>query len=220
MWDRKLPLRILWYYLGLSIMTAGYAMVIRPGLGAAPWDIFHLGLSGQTEVPLSLVIQLTGLVIVLLNWSLKIKPSLGMVLNMLSVGPILTSMLGLLQVPQNLAGRWIMLVAGILVCGFGTALYISADMGPGPRDGLMVGLTRRFGLPVSIIKNGIDVTVALLGWQMGGPLGLGTVVVALSLGPSMQLGIYLVARLARFDLLAGFVPPVSLKPTLPQEGLG
>jgi uncharacterized protein len=213
MWDRKLPLRILWYYLGLSIMTAGYAMVIRPGLGAAPWDIFHLGLSGQTEVPLSLVIQPTGLVIVLLNWSLKIKPSLGMVLNMLSVGPILTSMLGLLQVPQNLAGRWIMLVAGILVCGFGTALYISADMGPGPRDGLMVGLTRRFGLPVSIIKNGIDVTVALLGWQMGGPLGLGTVVVALSLGPSMQLGIYLVARLARFDLLAGFVRPVSLKRT-------
>ncbi|HYF81187.1 MAG TPA: membrane protein [Symbiobacteriaceae bacterium] len=213
MWDRKLPLRILWYYLGLIIMTAGYAMVIRPGLGAAPWDIFHLGLSGQTEVPLSLVIQLTGLVIVLLNWSLKIKPSLGMVLNMLSVGPILTSMLGLLQVPQNLAGRWIMLVAGILVCGFGTALYISADMGPGPRDGLMVGLTRRFGLPVSIIKNGIDVTVSLLGWQMGGPLGLGTVVVALSLGPSMQLGIYLVARLARFDLLAGFVRPVSLKRT-------
>lgn len=213
MWDRKLPLRILWYYLGLVIMTAGYAMVIRPGLGAAPWDIFHLGLSGQTGVSLSRVIQLTGLAIVLLNWSLKIKPSLGMVLNMLSVGPILTSMLGLLQVPQSIAGRWVMLAAGILVCGFGTALYISADMGPGPRDGLMVGLTRRFGLPVSIIKNGIDITVALLGWRMGGPLGLGTIVVALSLGPSMQLGMHLVARLARLDLLAGFVRPVSLKRT-------
>lgn len=210
-WDRKLPLKLLWYYIGLTIMAAGFAMIIKPGLGAAPWDIFHLGVNGQTGLPLSRVIQLVGLLIVLVNWALKIKPSLGMVLNMLSVGPILTSIMGLLEVPQTLPGRWIMLAAGILICGFGTALYISADMGPGPRDGLMVGLTRRFGLPVSLIKNGIDVTVAFLGWLMGGPLGLGTVVVALSLGPSIQWGMALVVRLARLGPLATFVRPVSLK---------
>lgn len=210
-WDRTLVYRLLWYYLGLTVVVFGYALVIKPGLGAAPWDIFHLGVSGRSGVALSLVIQLTGLMIILLNWRLSIRPSIGMVLNMLSVGPILTSMLGGLEVPQTLAGRWVMLLVGILVAGFGTALYISADMGPGPRDGMMVGLTRRFGLPVGVIKNGIDVTVALLGWLLGGPLGVGTVVVALGLGPSIQFGMSLVARLARLGPLSGFVRPVSLK---------
>ncbi|HWI66349.1 MAG TPA: membrane protein [Symbiobacteriaceae bacterium] len=210
-WDRTLLYKLLWYYLGLFVVCIGYALVIKPGLGAAPWDIFHLGISGRTGVKLSLVIQLTGLVIILLNWRLAIRPSIGMVLNMLSVGPILTSILGVLQVPQTLAGRWVMLAAGILVAGFGTALYISADMGPGPRDGMMVGLTRRFGLPVGVIKNGIDVTVALLGWLLGGPLGVGTVFVALGLGPSVQLGMGLVARIAQIGPLSGFVRPVSLK---------
>lgn len=210
-WDRRLIYKVLWYYLGLVVVSLGYALVIKPGLGAAPWDIFHIGLSSRTGVPLSLVIQLTGLMIITLNWRLEIRPSIGMVLNMLSVGPILTSILSLLQVPQTLAGRWAMLLAGILICGFGTALYISADLGPGPRDGMMVGLTRRLGLPVGLVKNGIDVIVTLLGWLLGGPLGLGTVVVALTLGPSIQFGMSLVVRIAKLPPLTGFVRPVSLK---------
>lgn len=210
-WDRKLPLRLLWFYLGILILSAGFAMVIRPGLGAAPWDIFHLGLSGRTAISLSLVIQLTGLAIILLNWALSIRPSTGMVLNFLSIGPILTSILNLLPIPQTLAGRWLMLIAGTLICGFGTALYISADMGPGPRDGLMVGLTRRFGLPVSVIKNTMDLTIAMVGWWLGGPLGAGTIAVALGLGPSVQWGMSLVTRLAQWQPLATFVRPVSLK---------
>ncbi|HYF91297.1 MAG TPA: hypothetical protein VD969_03520 [Symbiobacteriaceae bacterium] len=206
-----MPLRLLWFYLGLVTTCAGIAMVIKPGIGAAPWDIFHLGVAGRSGIPLSLVIQLIGVMIILLDWSLKIRPSIGMVLNMLSVGPILSSILNLLEVPQTLPGRWLMLAAGVLVFGFGTAMYISADMGPGPRDGLMVGLTRRFGLPVAVIKNGIDVTVALVGWALGGPLGLGTVIVALSIGPSVQFGMSLIARMARLRPFAGFVRPVSLK---------
>ena len=210
-WDRKLPLRLLWFYLGILILSAGFALVIKPGLGAAPWDILHIGLSGRTAISLSLIIQLTGLAIILLNWALSIRPSIGMVLNFLSIGPILTSILNLLPIPQTLPGRWLMLIAGILICGFGTALYISADMGPGPRDGLMVGLTRRFGLPVSVIKNTMDLSIALVGWWLGGPLGAGTIVVALGLGPSVQWGMSLVARMARWQPLATFVRPVSLK---------
>lgn len=208
-----MPLRLLWYYLGLVVVSSGYALVIKPGLGAAPWDIFHLGVNGRVGIPLALTVQLTGLIIILLDWSLAIRPSVGMILNMLSVGPILSSILSLLPLPTTPAGKWLMLLFGILVVGIGTALYISADMGPGPRDGLMVGLTRRLGLPVAVIKNGIDLTVALAGWWLGGPLGLGTVVVALTIGPSIQFGMGLVVRLSTYKPFSGFVRPVSLKRT-------
>lgn len=209
--SENLLMRLLWFYVGLVIVTLGYALVILPGLGAAPWDIFHLGLNKQTDISLGLVILLTGAGLILLNWSLQIKPSLGMVLNMLSVGPMMQFMLGQLPVPDTDLGRWLMLPAGILVIGFGTALYVSADLGSGPRDGMMIGLTRKLGLPVAVIKNGIDVAVAATGWLLGGPLGLGTVIVALTLGPSVQLGMHAVEQIARFRPFSHFVRPVMLK---------
>lgn len=207
----RLTVQVLWYYVGLITVAAGYAMIIRPGLGAGPWDIFHLGVAGRTGFPLFAVIQGTGLLIILLNLTLGIRPTVGMILNMLSVGPILQVCLALLPLPLSLAGRVAMLVAGILIAGLGTALYVSADLGSGPRDGMMIGLTRRLGLPVGPVKNGIDVIVALLGWWLGGPLSWGTLLVVAGLGPSMQLGMAVVVRLATYRPFTLFVHPVSLK---------
>lgn len=206
------PLRqVLWFYLGLIVVVFGYALVIKAGVGAAPWDIFHLGVELQTGVQLRFVVQLTGVVIILLNMVLGIRPTLGMVLNMLSIGPLLQLLRSLIDQPSTPIGQWAMLFAGILIAGLGTALYVSADIGSGPRDGMMIGLTRQLGIPVGFVKNGIDVVVALLGWWLGGPLGLGTVVVALTLGPSVQLGMAAVARLATFSPFSSFVRPVVLK---------
>ncbi|MFZ5814515.1 MAG: YczE/YyaS/YitT family protein [Bacillota bacterium] len=203
--------RILWFYLGLAILSLGYSLVIAPMVGAAPWDIFHLGMAKQSGISLSLVIQLTGVVIILLNLALGIRPGVGMFLNMFSVGPMLQFLLQHLPMPDSLPGRWLMLGLGLFVIGVGTALYVSADLGPGPRDGLMIGLTRKTGLPVAVIKNSMDLAVAVTGWLLGGPLGLGTVAVALGIGPSIQFGMYLVARLATYRPFTGFVRPVALK---------
>lgn len=208
---------LLWFYVGLCTVVLGYALVITPALGAAPWDIFHLGLSRQTGLPLFLVLQMTGAVLILLNLALGIRPTVGMVLNMISVGPILQFYLSFMSTPESVVARIAMFVAGIFLAGLGTALYVSAGIGSGPRDGMMIGLTRRIGLPVSIVKNVIDVTVASGGWLLGGPLGVGTVVVALGLGPSIQIGMALVARLSTLSPFSTFVYPVSLKqPTLQQ----
>lgn len=211
--DRRLPVRLVWFYVGLLVMVAGYAMVIKAGLGATPWDIFHIGVQGRTGGDLGLIIQLTGVAIILLNMALGIRPTIGMLLNVLSVGPLLEVWLTLLPVPEVQPGRWLMLLAGILLSGVGTALYVSADIGSGPRDGMMIGVTRKLNLPVGVVKNGLDVVVALAGWWLGGPLGLGTVMVALGLGPAVQLGVYLVARLANVAPFSGFIRPVSLKRT-------
>ncbi len=209
------PLRylvsLLWFYLGLAICVLGYALVIRPGLGAAPWDIFHLGVAGQLGISLGYIVQGTGAAIIGLNLLLGIKPSVGTVLNMLSMGPVLQWLLTVLPAPDFVPARWLMFFSGILLAGLGTALYVSAGLGSGPRDGMMIGLTRKLGLPVGVIKNGIDLTVALAGWWLGGPLGLGTVVVALTLGPSVQLGVWLTARLADYPPFDRFVQPVTLQ---------
>jgi len=203
--------RILWFYVGLAVCSLGIALVIKPAVGAAPWDIFHLGVSARIGVAFSLVVQLTGVAIILLDLALGIKPGPGMFLNMLSVGPMVSLMLTLLPTPQALVSRWLMLALGILLSGIGTALYVSADLGPGPRDGFMIGLTRKTGLPVAVIKNAMDLVVALSGWLLGGPLGAGTLVVALGLGPAVQFGMYLVRRLAAYKPFTSFVRPVALK---------
>jgi uncharacterized membrane protein YczE len=208
---------VLLFYVGLCTVVLGYALVITPAFGAAPWDIFHLGLSGQTKLPLFLTVQMTGAVLVLLNLALGIRPTVGMMLNMISVGPILQFFLSFMSTPESVLARIAMLVAGIFLGGLGTALYVSAGIGSGPRDGMMIGLTRRIGLPVSVVKNVIDVAVASIGWFLGGPLGVGTIVVAIGLGPSIQLGMNLVTRLSTLSTFSTFVYPVNLKrPALEQ----
>jgi uncharacterized membrane protein YczE len=209
--SRQTLRQILWYYAGIIIMCLGYAMIIKPAVGAGPWDIFHLGIVHQTGIPLGFVVQLIGLAIVLLDMKLRIQPTLGMILNMITVGPIMSTLLALLPMPTLLITRWLMLLVGIFLAGLGTAWYVSAGIGSGPRDGLMIGLTQRINLPISIIKNGIDVTVALVGWAMGGPLGVGTVVVAIAMGPSVQVGLHLMAKLRTITWLEPLVQPVVLK---------
>jgi uncharacterized membrane protein YczE len=211
--SRQTLRQILWYYAGIIIMSFGYALIIKPTVGAGPWDIFHLGVVRQTGIPLGFVVQLVGLAIVLLNLKLRIQPTLGMILNMLTVGPIMSMLLTVIPMPTLLITRWSMLLVGIFLAGFGTAWYVSAGLGSGPRDGLMIGLTHRINLPISMIKNGIDVTAALIGWSMGGPLGLGTVVVAIAMGPSVQVGLHLMAKLRTITWLEPVVQPIVLKQT-------
>ncbi len=216
--------RLLWFFGGLFVAVSGFAMVITAGQGAGPWDIFHIGVQKSVnsylasaqlewEITLGLVVQVTGAVIILLNLLVGIRPTVGMVMNMLAVGPILDFVLGLLERPEALLARWSMLLVGILLAGLGTALYTSADLGAGPRDGLMIGLTRRLNVPVAIVRNGIELMAALLGWRLGGPLGLGTIVVALGLGPSVQFGMAVVARMASYSPFSAFVRPVQLRRT-------
>lgn len=203
--------KILWFFFGLVVTTIGYSSTIAAGVGAGPWDVFHLGAYTTLGIPLFLAVQGIGGILILVNLALGIRPTLGMVLNMTSVGPIMQFALQFYSIPSHPVGRWLMLASGVLIAGLGTALYASADLGTGPRDGMMIGLTRRLNLPIGIVKNAIDVLVATGGWLLGGPLGLGTVFVAITLGHSIALGMFLVRRLATISPFDRFVKPVSLK---------
>lgn len=204
-------LRLLWFYLGLIIMSAGIAATISAHVGAGPWDVFHVALSQLLPMTVGQAIVAVGLLVVGIGWLLGVRPFLGTVLNMICTGLLVDRCMPLMPHTTGYVAPWVLLLCGALLNGLGTGMYMGAALGAGPRDGLMVGLTRRFTWPVGAIRVSMEVTVALVGWWLGGPLGLGTVVLALILGPCTQLGITVMNWLAVWPVLGAFVEPVALK---------
>lgn len=182
----RLPERLLRLLLGLWLYGLAIALMIEGDVGASPWDIFHLGVS--LHMPLSFgTIMIVTAVAVLLAWiPLRQMPGLGTVANTLLLGPFADINLILLATPDSPLARWAYLLGGVVVCAFATALYVGAQLGPGPRDGLMTGLARRTGWSIRWVRTIIEVTVLVIGVSLGGTLGVGTVVFALGVGPLTQ----------------------------------
>jgi uncharacterized membrane protein YczE len=171
---------------GLALFGVGIALIIDADLGAAPWDVFHTGVSDLTGLGVGTVIILTGAALLLLWIPLRETPGLGTVLNAVEIGLVVDLVLPLVPEPDGLAARLAMMFAGVVVIGIGSAAYIGAGLGPGPRDGLMTGIARR-GVSIRVARTGIEVTVLLIGVALGGAIGLGTAVFALGIGPLVQL---------------------------------
>lgn len=182
----RLPERLLRLILGLWLYGLSIALMIEGAVGAAPWDVFHFGVA--RHVPLSLgVIIILAAGAVLAAWiPLRQMPGLGTVLNTVLLGPFADLNLALLPAPDSLVLRYGYALAGVVACAFATALYVGAQLGPGPRDGLMTGLARRTGWPIRRVRTGIEAAVLVSGFLLGGTVGLGTVVFALGIGPLTQ----------------------------------
>lgn len=170
---------------GLGIFGVGIALLLHANLGAAPWDVFHTGVSELTGLPVGTVIIITGLVLLLLWIPLRETPGLGTLLNAVEIGIVVDLVLPFVPEPDNLAVRLVMMVGGVVLIAIGSGLYIGAGLGPGPRDGLMTGLARR-GVSIRVARTGIEITVLLVGVALGGAIGLGTAVFALGIGPLVQ----------------------------------
>lgn len=173
--------------IGLFLYGFSLAMMIRATLGVSPWDVLGLGSSLQTGIPFGVMTNIIGVVVLLLWIPLRQRPGVGTVLNVLLVGPSAEVGLALLGEPAALWARIVLFTGGLLLLALATGLYLGAQLGPGPRDGLMTGLHRRLGLPIWCVRTAIEGTVLLLGWFLGGPVGIGTVAVALLIGPLINL---------------------------------
>jgi hypothetical protein len=184
-----MPRRLLQFSFGLLLCGLSVAMLVRAGLGLGPWDVFHEGGAGRTGLSFGTVLVLTGLVVLLLWIPLRQKPGWGTLLNQIGVG--LTADLGLWLLPEvdSIAARVLLLLGGILVQGIGVAAYIGAGMGPGPRDGLMTGLVARTGWTVRSVRTGIELTVLAGGWLLGGTVGVGTLLYAVTIGPVVHVAL-------------------------------
>ena len=158
------------------------ALLVRSELGLDPWDVFHQGLARTIGAPIGIVTIAVGTVVLLLWFPLHQRPGIGTVANVVLVGLSLDAALAAMPPVGSLAARLVLLLAGIGLNGIATGAYIGAGLGPGPRDGLMVGLAAR-GHSIRIVRTGIEVAVLVAGFLLGGTVGIGTVLYAVTIGP-------------------------------------
>ena len=184
---RRLTRRRVRLYAGLVTFAFGEALILEAGLGVIPWDVFQQGLVNHWGLTMGTWSIIVGVAVLLLWIPLRQRPGIGTVSNAIVIGAALDPMLRAIEAPESLGWRAAYLVAGILINGVATAAYIGARLGPGPRDGLMTGLVRLTGRSVRLVRTGLEVTVVLIGWALGGNLGLGTVLFAVSIGPVVHV---------------------------------
>lgn len=186
----RLPVLIV----GLITFGTGIAMMVNADMGLGPWEALHQGIANQTGLAIGTVSVLLGIPIVALWWPLGERPGIGTVFNVLLIGTATNVAIDLLPVPPSdaVAVRVVMMLAGVVVIAIGSGIYLSTDLGPGPRDGLMTGLHHRFGWSIRRARTAVEVTVLVIGWALGGTVGLGTLVFAFGIGPLVQvtLGIF------------------------------
>lgn len=178
--------------LGLWLYGATMALMVESGLGLDPWDVFHEGLTHHLPLTFGQVVILVGAVVLLLWVPLRQRPGIGTVLNVLLIGVAVDVTLAWLPTPDHLAVQVTFLMLGVVGNGLAGALYIGADLGTGPRDGLWTGLVRRTGRSVRLVRTALELIVLLVGFALGGTVGIGTVVYALVIGPVVQLFLALV----------------------------
>ena len=174
-------------YVGLVLYGVSLAMMVRGALGLAPWDVLHSGFVRHVPMTLGQAVVLFSFVVLVLWIPLREMPGLGTISNAVVVGLSADATLAVLDRPDAIAGRLGLMVGGVVLCGLASALYIGAQLGRGPRDGLMTGLARRTGLSLRLVRTGLEVAVVVIGLLLGGVLGVGTVVYALAIGPLTQL---------------------------------
>ena len=183
----RLGLRLPVLFVGLVIYGVSLAMMARADLGLAPWDVLHSGLIRHVPLTLGQAVVVTSFAVLLLWIPLREMPGLATIANALVVGFACDATLAVLDRPDSLVLRYGLMVLGVVTCALATALYIGAQLGRGPRDGLMTGLVRRTGLSVRLVRTALEVGVVVVGLLLGGALGIGTVVFALAIGPITQV---------------------------------
>jgi uncharacterized membrane protein YczE len=175
--------RLIQLLIGLFLYGMGIALIVRGGIGVAPWDVLTQGIDSHTHLGFGLVTTIISGVVLLLWIPLRQRLGIGTVLNAVLVGPSADVGLWLIPADLDLWVRVLLFAAGLMLLAVASGIYIGVHLGPGPRDGLMTGLHTRTGWPIWAVRTGIEGSVLVIGWLLGGNVGLGTVLFALLVGP-------------------------------------
>ena len=173
--------------LGLAGFGSGIAFFVKADIGVPPWDVFHQGISERTGLGLGTVLIIVAFFVLLLWIPLRITPGIGTILNAVEIGLVENLVQQSLPTPDSPVVKVAYMTAGMLCIALGSGLYIGAELGSGPRDGLMLGLNARYGISVRLARTVVEVTVMIIGIFLGGSLGVGTFVFAFGIGPLVQV---------------------------------
>ena len=185
---------VIFLIIGLVLFGLGEALLISAGIGVSPWTVFGQGISNVLNVSIGFATFIISLFVLLCWIPLRQIPGIGTVLNVIIIASVLDYSLPYLPSPETYILRLTQVVLGVVITGFGGGVYLIANLGPGPRDGLMTGLQRISDFPIAWVRSGIELTVVLIGWILGGIVGIGTLVFAFGIGPSVAISIYLLAK--------------------------
>jgi uncharacterized membrane protein YczE len=177
-----------WFKLltGLVCFGIGIAFMKQSQLGLSPWEVLHDGLAKVSGAQIGTVSILIGVLVLLLWIPIREKPGIGTILNILIVGTVTNLTLVITPAANQLLLQIFWLVTGLLIIGLGSALYLGSRLGAGPRDGLMMAFHRRSGRSIRLVRSIIEISVLLIGWLIGGTVGIGTLAFAFGIGPIIQ----------------------------------
>ena len=190
------PKLLTFFYLnlGLVLFGLGEALLITSSAGVSPWTVLAQGIAVHTGWSIGFITMIVSFAVLALWIPLKQKPGMGTILNALIIAFMIDFSIVLLPNPETLFFQSLQAFIGVVVVGIGSGIYLTANLGPGPRDGLMKGLQAITGFPIAYIRIGIEVTVVSIGWYLGGVVGLGTLMFAFGVGPSVAMGCLFVKR--------------------------
>lgn len=182
---------------GLFIFGIGESLLVAAGAGVSPWTVFSQGVMVQTGLSIGWASFWVSVAVLLLWIPLKQQPGLGTILNAVIISAVIEIALPYLPVPDNYDLKILQSFIGIMLVGFGSGIYLVANLGPGPRDGLMTGLQKITDLPIAWVRTSIEIAVVVLGWLLGGTFGVGTLMFAFGIGPAVSVGLYTVAKISK-----------------------
>jgi uncharacterized membrane protein YczE len=195
----SLPVRLSSLFVGLILFGFAIVFMLESRLGLPPWDVFHMGIAEHTPLPLGTVSILVGLVIMAVSWAAGNPPGFGTVANTIVIGASINVLQSIPAIDDlsssSLTVRVMLLAAGVLLFGVGSALYIGAGMGAGPRDSLMLAISRRTGRRIGLVRLTMEIVVLTAGVLLGGDAGIGTLALALLVGPIVELAFWTLLKL-------------------------
>ena len=184
-------LSVLFLFIGLSIFGFGHAILFGSNFGVSPWMVLAQGLAIQFEIGIGLSIIVVSFGVLFFWIPLKEKPGIGTFINFFVVAAVIEMTLPYIPYQTDIFLKLLQVFLGILVIGIGGSIYLIANLGPGPRDGLMTGLSRKTGIPMAYVRNVLEISVVIIGWSLGGTAGVGTLIFAIMIGPVIVAYMYL-----------------------------
>ena len=180
---------------GLTLFGLGEGLLIVSFTGASPWSVLAQGISLHVNLSIGIITFFISLFVIFLWIFLNQKPGIGTILNAVIIALMIDISLAFISVPQNYFYQIVMAILAVLLVGLGSGFYLIANLGPGPRDGLMTGLQRKTNLPIALVRAFLEISVVSIGWYLGGTVGIGTLLFAFGVGPAVALGLYIVGKL-------------------------
>ena len=180
---------------GLTFFGLGEGLLLVSLTGASPWSVLAQGISLHVNLSIGVITFFVSSFVLFLWFFLDQKPGIGTIMNIIIIAIMIDISILYIDVPENYVSKIIMAVIAVLIVGLGSGFYLIANLGPGPRDGLMVGLQKKTKLPIALVRAFLEITVVITGWYLGGTVGVGALLFAIGVGPSVALGLYIVSKI-------------------------